>query len=453
MWTFKKTIALAALWSAASLAHASDELILHGSAKEKLSGTVTGIEESGVIVLSSPLSEEPLRLKPHTVARVAFGSEGENTPQANMLVELANGDRLPVELKSFTPQTGMRVSSPAIGEMVLPSATLSSLELGVPERRLVFKGPGNTAEWNNIRQNGFDKVSVEDNDWAINGRLEASRQINMPKNFVLRFQLEWQPRQQPNIKLHFASPDINSMAKANRYFLQFGSAGFEIKRESDNDKRFQTILVSSRRPDEFAKRQIEVEIHVNRTTKRIDLFLNGQLESWGLDPGPAAPEGAGIILGINGMNGTTHVIRNLSVHELNNTRIRHRAEDRGNPNKDSLISRDEDRWTGELREIRRNETQADFIFKIPQSDEALVVPFDKVSTVFFRKPADKAGDIPTKYRLQLRGEGLLSVKSCRISEQTITVIHPLLGELQLPKQTILGIEPTQIKDNKGDQSE
>jgi hypothetical protein len=452
MWTSNK-IAWAALWSAASVAHASDELVLRGAAKEKLSGTVTGIEESGVIVLASPLSVEPLRLKPNTVAHVVFGGKETVKTPANMLVELTNGDRLPVEVKSFTPQTGMRVFSPAVGDLVLPTSALSSLELGIPERRLVFEGPGDTAAWSNTRNEGFDKVAVEAGNWAVSGRLEASRQIEMPKNFVIRFQLGWDQRQQPNIKFYFASPEINSLSKADRYFLQFGGAGFEIKRESTKDKRFPSILISNRRPEEFAGRQVEVEIHVNRVSRRIDLFLNGEMESWGLDPTPDVPEGSGLILGINGMDATTHTIRNLTVHELDNTRIRHRAEDRGKPDKDSLISRDESRWAGELREIRGNGEKIEFIFKSPLRDEPLASPLEDVSTIFFRKPAHAPKDEPTKYRLQLRGEGLLSVKSCRISENTITVNHPLLGELNLPKQVILGIEPTEQPDSKGDESE
>lgn len=435
------------------MAFASDELILRGTTEEKLSGTVTSIEASGVIELASPLSTEPLRLKPNTVKRVRFGTENENEPQANMLVELINGDRLPVDVKSFTPENGMPVSSPAIGEIVLPTSTLSSLEMGIPSRRQAFHGPGNPAEWSNTRQNGFDKVSVEGMDWSVNGRLEASRQIAMPQNFVLRFQLKWEPRQQPNIRVYFASPEVNTQTKADRYFLQFGSAGFEIKRERTQSSGFPSLLISARRPEEFNGRQVDVEVHVNRVTKLIELYLDGELEGKGRDPMDAPPEGSGIILSINGMDGATHTIRNLTVHELDNTRVRHRAEDRGDPNKDGLISRDEDRWTGDLREIRRKDTQADFIFKIPQSAEPLEIPLEEVSTVFFRKPTDAANDEPTNFRLQLRGEGSLSVVSCRITDQTITVIHPLLGELNLPKDTILGIEPTDNSPNKGGKSE
>lgn len=455
MSTFEKIITLAALWSAASVAHASDELVLRGTAKEKLSGTVTGIEESGVIVLASPLSNEPLRLKPNTVERVILGNEITINPQANMLVELTNGDRLPVDVTSYTAQNGMRVSSPAMGDLVVPSAVLSSIEMGILERRLVFEGPGDTAAWKSPHDSGFDKVSVEAKDWSINGRLEASRQIEMPTNFVLRFLLEWEPRQQPNIKVYFASPEINSMEKADRYFLQFNNAGFEIKRESTTGKRFPPVLDSNRRPEEFAGRKVVVEIHVNRVTKRIDLFLNGQMEDWGLDPCPAAPDGAGIILGINGSDGTTQSLRSLTVHELDNTRIRHRAEDHGSPDMDSLIARDESRWSGELREVRQKGGKLEFTFQTQTvlSQEPLQIQQEDVSTVFFRKPADKAQEKSTKYRLLLRGEGILSARSCSISDGKITVNHPMLGELHLPKQAILRIEPTEKLNDKGEASE
>ena len=440
MRTFNTTSALA-LCSILALAHASDEITLRGSSKNKLTGVVTDIEESGVIVLTSPLSEEPFRLRPDTVERVRFGQPSALPKPSAFLVELVNGDRLPVDLQSFSRADGMRASSHATGDLLLPTAALSSLELGIPERRLAFHGPGEAAGWNAIPANAFETVTIEGKDWTVPGRLEAARQIDMPKNFSLRFQLAWAKNQQPQVKIHFASPDVNSITRADRYFLQFGGAGFEIKRENTNGPRFPSILVVNRRPENFPDRQVDIEIQVNRVTRRIDLLIDGQPEAWGLDPSPEAPAGSGLIINLIGRQGAPQILRNLTVHELDNTRTRHRAEDRGSPDKDSLIERDENRWAGELVEVRKSPESTEFLFQTTLRPEPLEIPMENISTVFFRKPAKQPEIEPSKYRLQLRGEGLLSVKSCRVSENTITVVHPLLGKLDLPKQSILGIEP------------
>lgn len=447
--TFDHMLAFTAIWSLAFTAHAADELSFKGDAKERLSGIVTAIEESGVIELASPLTDEPLRLKPDAVERVRFGIDGDTSKPSAMLVELVNGDRLPVEVVSYSAEKGMRIHSPVVGELVLPPSVLTSLELGTPAHKMAFEGPGDTSGWSTTQKNGFENVSVDGKDWTINGRLEASRQLDIPKNFTLRFVLQWGVRQQPNIKVHFASPDVNSFTKADRYFLQFSSAGFEVKRERENNSGFPSILISNRLPQQFTAREVEVEIHVNRTTKRLELYLNGELESWGIDPEPAPPMHGGIILGINGTNGTSHTIRDLSVYELDNMRVRHRAEDRGGQDQDSLISRKDDRWAGELREIRNQGGQTDFIFKTPLRKEPLEIPIDDISTVFFRKASAPAQDMPAKYRLQLRGEGGLSVKSCRIADGKITVVHPLLGELSLSKGSILGIGPASAPQEEG----
>ena len=376
-------LALAALCSLASPAHAADELSLRGDAGEKLSGTVTGIEESGVIVLSSPLTDEPLRLKPDTVTKVRFDVDNEETKPAAMLVELANGDRLPVEVTSYSADKGMRITSPAVGELVLASVRAGLAGTRPPRTQTGIRRPGRyrrleqpAARTDSTTSPSMARTGPSADDWKPHAR------SMLHKTLCCASTVQWEARQQPNIKIHFASPDVNSVTKADRYFLQFSSAGFEVKRERTKTSGFPSILISNRKPEEFAARQVDVEIHVNRATKRIDLYLNGELETWGVDPEPAAPTGGGIILGINGMNGTSHTIRNLTIHELDNTRVRHRAEDRGNPNQDSLISRDDDRWTGELREIRKQGAQIDFLFQIPQRKEPLEIPIEDISTVF-----------------------------------------------------------------------
>jgi hypothetical protein len=413
----------------------ADQLTLTGDAR--LTGTISAINEAGVVELDSVLAPEPILLKAEAVAKVEFSAPDANSPPPGTLVELINGDLLPADLVGLDDRN-LTIITPHAGRLVIPREVLKSMQLGVRKRRAVYSGPKNAEEWSR----GID----ESNQWKYsggslvsNGQATASREFKIPHQFTLKFTLKWQAN--PNFQIYFADPLTPGVELVDRYYLQFNSAGLEIKRESSTGKRFQTVILLSRTPEQFPNNQLDVEIRVDRKTSRLHLLLNGEPEGAGIDPANPPPTGNGVTL-VNGSAAAhSQEIRGIEIAELDNVRARHRAEDRGNPREDSLISRDEDRWSGRLVGVAPSPEGAVFSFKSDFQDTLLELSEKDVSTIFFSQPENTtAPDSSPPFSLRLAGEGSLRVSSCTFSQDEINARHPLLGPLRIKRGGVIAME-------------
>jgi hypothetical protein len=431
----------------AGLLHA-DDIILNGSSA-RLTGTVRSITDEGLVELLSPLSPGTVMLKGSAVRKVEFSSGESVEPQPTALVELANGDRLPVTVESFD-DTKLVVVSPDAGRLEIPRDSLMSLQLGIKQRKLVYSGPTSLEEWSALGD--MKNLEFSQNRIVANGQATASRKVALPKRFVLSFTLKWEAKQiPPNFEVYFADPLKQKGEASDRYFMRFNSAGLEIKREASEGKRYSQIIQINRAPNQYPDRELHVEIRVDRQISKLQLLLNGEPDGEGVDPVKNIPVPAGdaITFVCNTQNGNLHEIRDIEVFELDDSRVRHRAEDRGDPKSDSLISRDEDRWGGRLLEIRKSD-EADvgsvFRFKSDFQDEALEIPENEVSTVFFTGREDvKPNDAEHPFVLRLRGDGFLRLASCRFTEDAVSAVHPLLGALNFRRDGVVAMERIETK--------
>ena len=317
-----------------------------------------------------------------------FSAPETAPPQPGTLIELTNGDLLPATVETLDEQN-LGVLTEHAGRLTIPRTALKSMQLGVHKRKAIYTGPRSTEEWSR---------DVDDSrQWKFaNGILTAdgpatgSRKFETPLQFILKFTLKWQAN--PNFQIYFADPLTPKAESVDRYYMQFNGAGMEIKREASKGKRFQTVILLARTPDQFPNNQMDVEIRVDRKASRLHLLLNGEPEGAGVDPVADAPTGSGVTLVNTSSAGLSQEIRAIEILELDNVRARHRSEDRGDTKTDSLISRDEDRWSGRLIRIRKGPEGAVFSFKSDFQDEPLELSEADVSTVFFR-PAGRSGGI------------------------------------------------------------
>ena len=420
----------------------ADELTLDGGAC--LTGTVRSINEAGVVELASELSPAPLLLKKGAVEKVVFSTQGAVPKPPPAMVELINGDLLPAALEALDDDK-LTVVSPEAGRLEIPRQALKSLQLGIRNLKVVYAGPQNLAEW--TRSEGDGKNWLCEGDGLVaNGPATASKNLTLPQQFILRFTLKWQPKQIPNFQIYFADPLKDKGVLCDRYYLQFGGAGLEIKREAAKGKRFNTLIQLNRTPNQYPDQQLQVELRVDRKGARMQLILNGETEGEFADPIPAVPDGSGITLVCSAENGRPQEIRNIEICEFDDLKNRHHSEERGDSKTDSLISREDDRWGGRLIDIRKSEEGPVFRFKNDFQKELLEIPAADVSTVFFAlkdsKPPDAAAH---PFVLRLRGAGELGVSSCLFTEGTVAAVHPLLGKLNLLRQGIVAMERTAQK--------
>ena len=430
---------LAVLLGIAPLAARADDLTLFGG-NARLTGTVRAIDEAGVMELSTELSTEPLFLKNGAVDRVEFTSKEESGKSPSALVELANGDLLPLEIEGLDDSRLVAVS-PDAGRLEIPREALSSLQMGVETRKVVYSGPRNLEEWAGDKD--FKNWTFENRSLVANGPAQAAMKVALPERFVLRFTLKWQAKQSPNFQFYFADPLKEKGEAVDRYYLQFGGAGLEIKREASKGKRYNPVILLNRTPNQYITRELQVEARVDRRAARIQLYLNGEPEGEFFDPIPNVPTGSGLMVVSNTQNGVPQEVSNIEVLELDDSRGRHRAEDRGDPKVDSLISREDDRFSGSLLEIRKQGDGKKVLFRMKSDfqENPEEIPDSEVSTVFFAKKEIKETDpAGSPFVLHLHGKGSLRVASCRFAGNEVTAVHPLLGTLRIRREGILAME-------------
>lgn len=407
------------------------------AAEARLTGTVRSITEDGTVEISTDLSPDKVLLKPGAVEKVEFSTPESQPKPPGTLIELANGDLLPATVESLDGDN-LNIVTEIAGRLTIPRSAIQSMQLGVHQRKSIYSGPKNGDEWN--------KGIEESKQWKFtNGALVAdgpaiaAKTFNTPEQFVLKFSLKWKAN--PNIRICFADPLLPQAEAVDRYYMQFNGAGLEIKRESASGKRFQTVILLARTPDQFPNNQLMVEIRVDRKASRIHLLLNGEPEGAGVDPIPEAPVGNGVSFTNGGASGSPLEIREIEVLELDNVRARHLSEDRGDTKTDSLISRDEDRWSGRLIGISKGPEGAIYSFKSDFQDAPLELTEADVSTIFFAQP--EPAPIPKNdhsFALRLNGEGSLRVSSCTFSPERVTAQHPLLGPLEMDRAGVVAME-------------
>ena len=100
--------------------------------------------------------------------------------------------------------------------------------------------------------------------------------------------------------------------------------------------------------------------------------------------------------------------------------------------------------------LRRKAGQGQvFRFKSDFQNDPLEIPESDVSTVFFAsKDAKAPAAVDHPFLLRLRGDGVLSVSSCRFNEETDAAAHPLLGKLEFRREGIVALERPKPKKPK-----
>lgn len=420
--------------SFASFAAAADVSLLGDS---KLSGEIVAMSDDGTITLVSPVASEPLKVRSEKVLKVDFGAGGELSEIPDQRVRLINGDVLPVKIE-YLDERVLRANSPYLGELEIPRTLLDSVQLGIVPEKTIFQGPTGFSGWDRDAQ-GSRNLAVSDGAFVASGQGTVSRDFELPDKFVIRFDLNW--RSNPNLRFTFADPLKGTGERVDRYFLQFAGAGLEIKRESAANNRYTTIAQLSRKPDEYVGNEMRVEIRVDRTRARLHLYINGELEGRYTDPVPDIPMSSGISIASQAPEESGQSIGNIQIAEWDDRGDRHRTEDRGNLDEDSLIGRYGERFGGRVISISEGEEGLVYRFKSDFQKESIELPESEVSTIFFAGSGeDKAVEEFEGLVLRLRGKGELRVSGCEFIKDIVKIRHPLLGKIELDRRGVTLLE-------------
>lgn len=408
---------------------------------ERLSGSLRSIEDGGVLELQSELSGEPLRVRASMVGKVDFATDAVVLDPAPARVELINGDVIPCSVVAMDAD-GLVAESAELGKIRIDRRHLAAMQFGVRRNKVLYAATQGMEGWSVDDEEDPAAWRFEDGAMVSMGQSIATRKIGFPEQFILKFELEWARNSMPAIQMFFADPLAVKGERCDRYCLAFGSTGFEIKRESATQRRFTTIAYVSRMPAQCPDRRLRVELQVDRRDATLRLLLDGKLEGEFADPVEPPPTGAGLVL-VSQAEGVQQQVRGFEVLESDNAPRRHRAESRGVADRDSLITRRDERWSGVLEEISTSGAGPVLRFRSDFGDKRIELPTADASTVFFSRPAlaEGAAQKPSAaFLLSYVGDGLMRISSCRFADDVATIQHPLLGSLQLRRNLLRSIE-------------
>ena len=419
------------LGMAASTAMAA-EISMKGEAK--LSGEITEMKDDGTITLVSPVSEKAIMLNVDQVERVTFGNNGYDPEMPEQRIELSNGDILPVKITSMDAGL-INAESPYFGMIAIPSDVVSSLQLGIVQKKVVYPGAKGMEGW--LHDVSDEQAwGYEDGRFYVTGRGSLSCDVGLPKKFILKFTFGWQSH--PGFRLRFAETREGRGTGGRRYVADFSGPGFGIFRESNGRA---PVIQLAQSPEQIAKRSMEVEIRMDRTTGLLEVYIDGELEGRYTDTITPIPEGTWISIVSNASHENRQNVGNITVHEWDARGDRHRSEDRGDGKADSLIGRNGERFGGDLESIRRDGASTVYVFKSDFQKEPLELSEEEVSTLFLggqSKPSKSGTD--GGMILGLRGQGSMRVSKCVFEADTAKVEHPLLGALECRRVGISSLE-------------
>jgi hypothetical protein len=431
MWNFKLTSLMLFGMSRSLVA---DEISL--DADSFLSGKIGSISESGILELSSPLAPEPVLIHLDQLTHLDLEATEDCPTAPSTRLELTNGDVIMGSIEALDLQA-LTFQTPNAGSLRFPRHVLESIQVGIHEAATLYRGPEKQGEWS--EEPSAKSWAFADGVLSADGPAAASKSFDLPERFVFKFNLHWEAT--ANFVITFADPLTHSTEPVDRYLFIFNGAGIEIKREASSPARFQSVLTRSRTPDQFANRSLNVEIRVDRKNSRLYLYLDGQPEITGLDPLPHPPTRGGITLMNRAQLGSLQEIKAIELLSFDNNASRHLAEKPAKSTQDSLITQDDDRFSGRLLGFESGAPDRAFSFKTELQDPPLLLSEDDVSTLLFAE-AENANpqSPPPRYLIHLWDKSQLSADSFTLHAKSLIFSHPLLGTTTLSRASISSVE-------------
>jgi hypothetical protein len=407
------------------------------SGKNKISGELIAMDIDGTVTLNAPHSNEPIKINPDGIQKIDFGKSDINYELLEQNITLINGDSLPVEIRSLDDKV-LKVHSPSMGEMNISRELINSLEVGIFSKKTIYKGPNEIREWSSPKDQATE-WAVENNMLFCDGSGTIYRDMKLLDNYSIRFKLKW--ANFPNFKFTFGDPMDFKGTSVNRYYFQFNRAGMQIRRESTGNQRYFPIAQIARMPQEFAAKELLMEVRVNRKNGSIELYLDDRLQDKYTDSYPNKPSGTGISFHAEAADDNQISITNIEISQWDDRADRHRAEERGDLKEDAVIGNNGERFGGRILSITNANDRRIYRFKSNFQAEAMDLTDSEVSTIYFAATApDKKLEEFKGLNLFFRGGGSCQVSKCSFNGDKVNISHPLLGEIQLNRSVVSHLE-------------
>jgi hypothetical protein len=432
----RRLLIIATLGVAAGIGHGDELKLTDGG---RLTGTVVSMKADGSLTIEADVALDAIEVRPGRIRRVDFSNEAPAPLDHDARVQLINGDMVPCDLLSIGDKE-IAVRTAFAGDLSIARDVIDRMQLGIRPHRVILSGLGDEAGW----LTPSDQWSIQDDQLVSSGTGFVGRAFDeLPPAFSLSFDLKWEQR--PAFKVFFCShPGKGSGGELDRYYLQFNTAGFELKRQSTGKTSYHPLGVVNRGPEDFREREVSIELRVDRPARMLYLYLDGELEGRFPDQLDEMPEASGIVFESGTKGERAHVVSNLELRQWNASGDRHKGEDRGDEKADAVIDHDGQRFGGKLLETAVRDGQPVVLFQSPHLADALEIPVNRISTIFLA--GNKAESKGSPLFFGLAAGGRLSAASGRFDDRTLFLEHELLGPLEIQRPAVTSLDRRELAE-------
>lgn len=389
----------------------------------KISGTIQSITAEKEIRIQTPLSPEILTLQGEHLESIAFGKEGAASAPTSNILYLKNGDVIPANIESLDAQH-LTFQTPWANKLQAARGALDCIHFGTGENQILYRGP-NQGDWDLARSWKFDQALISEG-WDPVHRKFAS----FPDRYILSFTVEWAGN--IGFKCFFNSTSPEGSGATNAYFIQFNSAGFELKRQSSGSKKYTTLAAfNDFTPEDVEDNEMKIEVRVDRSNRLLQLVLNGkQMRNNIIDPIETGPMPQGNIVSFISTAGKDdpQTITDIQLSTWGSSGSEARLEKRTDTKRDVLFDIESNRSSGTLKSIQPGK-ELQVLFENPHDPSPKPLPASKVAIIYFA--GEKAKAESGAYKIKLHGPGVLHVKSFTLADEVIVANHPNLGDIRI----------------------
>ena len=426
-----------------SISQANDQISLKNG--DLFFGKVIALK-GGLIELQTPHSEAPLKILNKDLIKLNFSADyseketPDELPKNSQELHLRNGDSIPGEVVGLTP-THLSFQTWFAGLLEIPREQIDSVFFGVTPQRNIFRGPIGIEGWS---QENNGRWRYEDGALTSRDKGFIGRDLKLPENFIFGAEISWESS--PNIRIHLCTDGEKpqSDGTSNSYLLNLNSGGVQVRRvmpTGSSGPKFKTLITSTQAPGNKNSNTCQLELRVDRVSKILQLYLDGEKLGQGIDP-TDSPKGSAILFESMSSGSSDNSIRNIIVNEWDTTTQLLRREPRAEDDLDTLSVDDGDRFSGKILSYSPAGPTKPFTVQTLLSPNPISIPLENCAVMYFTKGAD----IPKskgQYHLALRTGGKLSLSGIQLGPNKLKAKHPWLGELEIDRVVMLSISKSE----------
>ena len=391
--------------------------LLRFSNKDLVHGLFLSFDKDGVH-WKSPEAKDPIVFQTVNLTEVKLDSHKPpaNAPQPAQAVTLTNNDQLPGTLISLDDKS-LILDTWYAGKITIPRAMVKGITPLKSSEGTLYEGPTGMEGWT-LGNNGNRAKSWAYRDGALIATSYGTigRDMKLPDASSISFDLVSRGQNQLSVCIY--CDQVENIG--NCYMFQINNNYIYLQRYSRNGMNMvgqeQPVML---RGAMMRSDKLHIDIKVNKATKTIWLYVNGNMVKQWTDPGEFAGTGSKIIF--SSQQGMYAKISNIKVSQWDG-KPDAPATDAGKSKEDSIKMANSDRVSGKLKKIEDGKA----IFASSYAD--LTIPLDRIeqidmSSIGADQPKKNADDV----RAYFSDRGSVTMELQSWDDKHVTASSPNFG--------------------------